>query len=156
MQARRELIEHGQTKFWRLFGRPVSDDERVTLSPPIVDLKEASSATWPSLVGEPTHGDGQLWVTDRRALVSNRKNVLGQWSWSDLVDVRAIPGFLGVVLTPRDSATVVVLRQVAKDTAVMAKDSAQVRWLTVEATYAAAIGELDSWYDALPSRLSRG
>jgi hypothetical protein len=38
MQDRRELLESGEARFWRLFRRPVDDGERVTLSPPVVNV----------------------------------------------------------------------------------------------------------------------
>jgi hypothetical protein len=156
LEEKRGLFLHGQAKFWRLFKRPVDPDERVKLSPPVVDVTDAPGATWPSVVNTGKHGDGQLWVTERRAVVDNRGKVLREWAWTDLADVRIIPGYLGVVFTPHTGDSVTVLRQVTNDTLVTGKDARFVRWLTVEGTYAAATGRLDEWYAALPNRMAGG
>jgi hypothetical protein len=155
MQDRRDFILHGQAKFVRLFKHPVGKDEQVKVPPPVVDVTDAPVATWPSIIGTSKHGDGQLWVTNRRALVDNRGKVLREWSWDELADVRLIPGYGGVVFTPKAGDTVTVLRQVVKDTAVQSRYAPYYRWLTVEATFAAATGRLDEWYADLPSRMGR-
>jgi hypothetical protein len=155
MQERRSFILDGHARFWRLFKHPIGADEQVKISPPVVDVTDAPAATWPSIVGDHKHGDGQLWVTNRRAFLDNRGTVLREWPWDSLASVQLIPGYLGVVFTPKDGDTVAVIRQVAKDTAVQSRYAPYYRWLTVEATYAAAGGHLDQWYDELPSRMGR-
>jgi hypothetical protein len=155
MQERRDFILHGHAKFVRLFKHPVDKDEQVKVSPPVVDVTDAPVASWPSIVGTHKHGDGQLWVTNRRALVDNRGKLLREWAWDELADVRLIPGYGGVVLTPKIGDTVAVLRQVVKDRAAQSRFAPYYRWLTVEATFAAATGRLDEWYAALPSRMGQ-
>ena len=48
------------------------------------------------------HVEGKLFVTDRRAvLVGNRRKVVSQWWWRDLVDVRMLRNFAGIhFITP--------------------------------------------------------
>ncbi|HEX3907084.1 MAG TPA: hypothetical protein VHW92_04050 [Mycobacteriales bacterium] len=154
MQDRRVLIESGQARFLRAFGRPVDDAERVTLEPPIVDVTDAPVTSWPTVVSDRKHPIGQLWVTDRRAVVAHRSRVLRAWSWGELRDVRIIPGYLGVVFTPFDGETVTVVRQTVADRRGNPDRAACKRWLTVEATHAAATGRLDEWYAELPARLA--
>lgn len=154
MQQRRELLESGQAKFRRLFRHPVDDTERVTLSPPIVDVKDAPALIWPAVLQTRRHGEGQLWVTHRRAVMDSRGRVLREWSWDSLKEVRVITGYVGVVFTPYDSDDVTVIRQVGKDTNLTSKYAKYRRWLTVEGTWAAATGRLDQWYSELPGRLS--
>lgn len=153
MQERRDFILRGRARFVRLFRHPVDDDEQVKIPPPVVDVTDAPAAAWPAIVGTGKHGDGQLWVTNRRALVDNRGEVLREWAWDDLAEVRVIPGYGGVVLTPKAGDRVTVLRQVTKDTAVHSRFAPYYRWLTVEATFAAATGRLDGWYADLPGRM---
>jgi hypothetical protein len=154
MQQRRELLESGHARFWRLFHRPVDDTERVTLSPPAVDVKDAPATSWPTVVDSRKHGEGQLWVTDRRAVMDSRGKVLREWSWDSLAEVRIIPGYVGVLFTPYDGDTVTVVRQFVKDRSMNSRNARFARWLTVEGTWAAATGRLDEWYAALPGRLS--
>jgi hypothetical protein len=125
MQERRSFILDGHARFWRLFKHPIGADEQVKIAPPIVDVTDAPAEAWPRIIAARKHGDGQLWATNRRAFLDNRGTVLREWSWDSLASVQVIPGYLGVVFT---------------------------RWLTVEATYAAACGRLDEWYAELPSR----
>lgn len=155
MQQRRDFILHGQARFWRLFAHPVAADEQVKIAPPIVDITDAPAATWPSVVRGRRHGDGQLWVTNRRAFIDDRKKRLREWAWAELADVRLIPGYRGVVFTPKTGDEVTVLRQVVKDRAVQSRYAPYYRWLTVEATFAAATGRLDEWYADLPARMGR-
>jgi hypothetical protein len=154
MQQRRELLESGHARFWRLFRHPVGDTERVTLSPPVVDVKDSPAVSWPTVVNSRKHGQGQLWVTDRRAVMDSRGTILREWAWDSLAEVRIIPGYVGVVFTPYDGDTVSVIRQCVKERSVNSRYAPFRRWLTVEGTWAAATGRLDEWYAALPSRLS--
>lgn len=153
MHERRDFILHGQAKFVRLFKHPVGKDEQVKISPPVVDVTDAPAASWPSIVGTHKHGDGQLWVTNRRAVVDSRGKILREWAWDSLADVRLIPGYGGVVFTPKTGDAVTVLRRVGNNPVVQSRYVPYYRWLTVEATFAAATGRLDQWYAELPSRM---
>jgi hypothetical protein len=155
MQERRSFILDGHARFWRLFKHPIGADEQVKIAPPIVDVTDAPAEAWPRIIAARKHGDGQLWVTNRRAFLDNRGTVLREWSWDSLASVHIIPGYLGVVFTPKVGHGVAVIRQVVKDTDVQSRYAPYYRWLTVEATYAAACGRLDEWYAELPSRMGR-
>ncbi|HWF57645.1 MAG TPA: hypothetical protein VG520_04770 [Candidatus Dormibacteraeota bacterium] len=105
---------------------------------------------------------GALFATSERAFVvgNSPRDVRREWRWRDQASVALLPVALGVAIRrdPAASAGDVVASEWNQYVVASAPDKLKlmVRWLKVEAAYAAYRGGLDKWFAGLEARLAHG
>jgi hypothetical protein len=104
--------------------------------------------------------DGAVCATDRRVfLLGFRNRIRREWRWDGLASVALIPGAFGVALRPGVEATTMTVLASQWNRFTLSRPVPSkliVRWLKVEAAFAASQGRLDQWFSELSERLERG
>lgn len=156
MTRRCERIADGQRLVFPAVPYVLGPGEQVVIEPIRVEIATAPAENWFGEVANTLLVDGQLWATTSRVIVAGREGPALEWRWEAFGDVHATPDFGGVVLTRRDNdGAVVLIRGIATDSALLSRQTPVRRWLTIEATYAAATGRLEAWLADLPDWAAR-
>jgi hypothetical protein len=127
------------------------------LSVPMDGWEDKPGSGWRGWTNAPL---GALFATSERAFVvgNSPTDVRREWRWSDQGSVLVLPVALGVVIRRDSTGTVgdVVASEWNKYVVASTPDGSRlmVRWLKVEATFAAHRGGLGGWFEGLERRLS--
>jgi hypothetical protein len=100
-------------------------------------------------LGRPSTG-GQLHATDRRARLLTDRRIAREWRFADLVDLRVLGNWGGLVLVHPGGETELVV--MASPRPPGWRDA--TAWLKVEAAFAAGRGSLGLWLTRLAPRIA--
>jgi hypothetical protein len=155
MTKRCERIADGQRLVFPAVPYVLAAGEQVVIEPLHVEIATAPAGSWSCDLADSLRDDGQLWVTTSRIIVADGDGARLEWGWEAFARVQATPDFTGVVLTRRDNGgAVVLIRALTTDSGLVSRQAPIRRWLTLEATYASASGQLETWLADLPDRVA--
>jgi hypothetical protein len=165
----REKFEAGGIRLWGLRQPKLEPDERFAvrvikvgvaerdLNVPMSEWADRTGST--GLAGRPM---GAALATSERVFVvgNSPTNIVREWRWRDVASVGLLPVAVGVVIR-RDldlPEADVVASEWNPYVVASRPDPGKllVRWLKVEAAFAASKGSLDPWFAALPGRVEAG